>query len=107
MDSVLESIEQIQKTLEREVEWPLTDCCDRDTVVKIRRHCEAVNTHLNFLKLLVEVEHTQYSVQYSSVYSDIVVYTVQYSVYRELNSPDVLHCYGKNDSVDMVGYMMW
>ena len=55
MESVRESIEQIQKSLEREVEWPLTDDCDSDTVVKIRRHCEAVNTHLNFLKLIAEI----------------------------------------------------
>ena len=57
MDSVLESIELIQKQLEREVEWPLTDDCDTDTVVKIRRHCEAVNTHLNFLKLIAQLDN--------------------------------------------------
>ena len=55
MESVRESIEEIQESLEREVEWPLTDDCDSDTVVKIRRHCEAVNTHLNFLKLIAEI----------------------------------------------------
>ena len=57
MESVLESIELIQKQLEREVEWPLTDDCESDTVVKIRRHCEAVNTHLNFLKLIAQMDN--------------------------------------------------
>ena len=53
MLSVLESIESIQKQLEREVEWPLTDTHDAG---RVRKHVREINTQLNFLKLLVEVE---------------------------------------------------
>ena len=53
MESVLESIEVIQKTLEREVEWPLTDTVDAE---RVRKHTREINTQLNFLKLLAEVE---------------------------------------------------
>ena len=53
MESVLRSIESIQKTLEREVEWPLTDTVD---AARVRKHVREINTQLNFLKLLVEVE---------------------------------------------------
>ena len=53
MESVLESIESIQKSLEREVEWPLTDAVD---AARVRKHVREINTQLNFLKLLVEVE---------------------------------------------------
>ena len=54
MDSVLESIEQIQKTLEREVEWPLTDDCD---AARVRKHVREINTQLNFLKLIAQMEN--------------------------------------------------
>ena len=53
MNGVLRSIESIQKTLEREVEWPLTDTVDAQ---RVRKHVREINTQLNFLKLLVEVE---------------------------------------------------
>ena len=54
MDSVLESIEQIQKQLEREVEWPLTDDCD---AARVRKHVREINTQLNFLKLIAQMEN--------------------------------------------------
>ena len=51
MDSVLESIEQIQRLLEREVEWPLTDAHDAQ---RVRKHVHEINTQLNFLKLIAQ-----------------------------------------------------
>lgn len=56
MDSVLESIEIIQKQLEREVEWPLTDSMDAE---RVRKHTREINTQLNFLKLMIEVENQE------------------------------------------------
>ena len=53
MESVLESIEQIQKTVEREVEWPLTDTHDAG---RVRKHVREINTQLNFLKLIAQME---------------------------------------------------
>ena len=53
MDNVLESIEHIQKQLEREVEWPLTDTHD---AARVRRHIREINTQLNFLKLITQME---------------------------------------------------
>ena len=53
MEAVVESIEQIQKTLEREVEWPLTDTVD---VGRVRKHVHEINTQLNFLKLIAQIE---------------------------------------------------
>ena len=54
MESVLESIELIQKQLEREVEWPLTDNCDAQ---RVRKHVREINTQLNFLKLIAQMEN--------------------------------------------------
>ena len=54
MESVLESIESIQKQLEREVEWPLTDDCD---AARVRKHVREINTQLNFLKLIAQMEN--------------------------------------------------
>ena len=51
MEAVVESIELIQKTLEREVEWPLTDTHDAE---RVRKHVHEINTQLNSLKQLVE-----------------------------------------------------
>ena len=53
MESVLESIEQIQKTVEREVEWPLTDTHD---AASVRKHVREINTQLNFLKLIAQMD---------------------------------------------------
>ena len=56
MESVLQSIELIQKQLEREVEWPLTDSMDAK---RVRKHVREINTQLNFLKLMIEVENEE------------------------------------------------
>ena len=56
MDNVLETIEIIQKKLEREVEWPLTDTHDAS---RVRKHVREINTQLNFLKLMIEVENEE------------------------------------------------
>lgn len=56
MDNVLETIEIIQKRLEREVEWPLTDSMDAK---RVRKHIREINTQLNFLKLMTEVENEE------------------------------------------------
>ena len=53
MDNVLESIELIQKQLEREVEWPLTDTLDAG---RVRKHVREINTQLNFLKLIAQIK---------------------------------------------------
>ena len=57
MDNVLETIEQIQKRLEREVEWPLTD--NTNDVGRVRKHIREINTQLNFLKRMIEVENEE------------------------------------------------
>ena len=53
MEAVVESIEQIQTQLEREVEWPLTDSVDAG---RVRKHVHEINTQLNFLKLIAQIE---------------------------------------------------
>ena len=53
MESVAESIELIQKQLEREVEWPLTDTHDAE---RVRKYVHEINTQLNSLKQLAQVE---------------------------------------------------
>lgn len=53
MDNVLESIEQIQKQLEREVEWPLTDTHDAG---RVRKHVREINIQLNYLKLFAKLD---------------------------------------------------
>ena len=51
MDTVVETISEIQSQLEREVEWPLTDHIDSRTVCE---HLRVINANLMMLQLLAQ-----------------------------------------------------
>jgi len=56
MENVIETIQEIQSRLEREVEWPLTDHIDSATV---NQHLRVINANLMMLQLLAQqVEET-------------------------------------------------
>lgn len=48
MQNVVETIQEIQSRLEREVEWPLTDHIDSDTV---HEHMRVINANLMMLQI--------------------------------------------------------
>jgi len=51
MEDVVETIQEIQSRLEREVEWPLTDHIDPKTV---NEHLRVINANLMMLQLLAQ-----------------------------------------------------
>jgi len=51
MQNVVETIQEIQSRLEREVEWPLTDHIDSATV---HEHMRVINANLMMLQIYAE-----------------------------------------------------